>query len=76
MRDSNRAGQIVTVGYELMDVTRRALLDGSLTLIISHPLDTFARAAIAGMTRAAEAGPEQSSRSVVLNFDIFTRENI
>lgn len=36
------------VGYDLMDVTRAALLDGSMTLVISHPLERLAREAIDG----------------------------
>jgi hypothetical protein len=33
-----KAGQIVTLGYDLTKVTCAALLDGTMTLIISHPL--------------------------------------
>ena len=43
LRASGRASKIVTVGYELMDVTRAGLLDGTLTLVISHPLSTSRR---------------------------------
>jgi LacI family transcriptional regulator, galactose operon repressor len=35
LRGSGRAGEIVVVGYELMDVTRAALLDRTLTFVIS-----------------------------------------
>jgi hypothetical protein len=32
------AGQIMTLGYDLTKVTRAARLDGTMILIISHPL--------------------------------------
>jgi LacI family transcriptional regulator len=64
----------VVVGYDLMDVTRAALLDGTMTLVISHPLNRLAREAIDGMIRAcASPGTNQTS---IVPFDIFTRENI
>ena len=39
LRASDRAGKIVVVGYQLMDNTRAALLDGTLTMVISHHID-------------------------------------
>lgn len=74
LRGSGRAGSIVGVGYDLTDVTRAALLDGTMTLIISHPLARLAREAIDGMIRAcANPGTNQTS---IVPFEIFTRENI
>lgn len=76
LRNSDRAGRIVLVGYELMEVTRAALLDGIMTLAISNPLDRLARDAVAGMIGAASArGPARNWTSVV-PFDLYTRENI
>lgn len=74
LRASGRAGSMVVVGYDLMDVTRAALLDGAMTLVISHPLDRLAREAIDGMIRAcATLGSNQTS---IVPFEIFTRENL
>lgn len=74
LRASGKAGQIVVVGYDLTEVTRAALLDGTMTLVISHPLDRLARDAIEGMIRACEnPGSNQTS---IAPFEIFTRENI
>lgn len=74
LRNSDLAGKIVTVGYDLMDVTRTALLDGSLTLVISHPLELIARRTIAGMLNAAQGGP--GNWSAIVPFDVYTRENV
>lgn len=75
LRDSGRAGGIVTVGYDLTEPTKAGLLDDTLTLVISHPFEALAREAIAAMTRAKESGPS-GGPSVLLPFDIWTRENI
>ena len=74
LRASGRAGSMVVVGYDLMDVTRAALLDGAMTLVISHPLDRLAREAIDGMVRAC-ANPGSNQTSIV-PFEIYTRENL
>lgn len=74
LRASGRAGSMVVVGYDLMDVTRAALLDGSLSLVISHPLDRLAREAIAGMIRACTQ--PGNAVTAIVPFDIYTRENI
>lgn len=74
LRRAERAGSIVVVGYDLMEVTRAALLDGTMTLVISHPLALLAREAITGMIQAC-ASPGSNQTSVV-PFEIYTRENI
>lgn len=74
LRASGRAGQMVVVGYDLTEVTRAALLDGTMTLVISHPLARLARDAIDGMIRACSSpGSNQTS---IAPFEIYTRENI
>lgn len=74
LRSTGRAGQIVVVGYDLTDVTRAALLDGSMTLVISHPLANLARDAISGLVRACTS--QDRNQTSIVPFEIFTRENI
>ena len=74
LRGSGQAGSIVVVGHDLMEVTRAALLDGTLNLVISHPLDRLAAKAIEGMIRAC-ALPGSTQTSIV-PFEIYTRENL
>jgi LacI family transcriptional regulator len=74
LRSDGRAGQIVVVGYDLTEVTRAALLDGSMTLVLSHPLASLARDAISGMVLACTA--QGGNLTSIVPFDIFTRENI
>lgn len=70
------AGKITSVGYELMDNTRASLLDGTLTMVISHPLQRLAEATVSGMVNAIKAGSGAGKQTIVLPFDIYTRENI
>jgi LacI family transcriptional regulator len=76
LRTCGVAGKITAVGYEMMDITRAGLLDGTLTMVIAHPLQRMAEAAIAGMIKAATAEPGAGKQTVILPFDIYTRENI
>ena len=76
MRNCPRRDDFVAVGYELFDATRAALIDGTLTLVISHPMDAFAREAISTMIKAKEAGPDAGAQNVSLRFEIYTSENV
>jgi LacI family transcriptional regulator len=76
LRESGRAKEIVTVAYDLTDVTRAALLDGTINLLISHPLQALAHEAIAAMIRAFDGGPDFPPQSISLPFEIYTSENL
>jgi LacI family transcriptional regulator len=76
LRASGRPGQITVVGYELMDNTRAALLDNTLTLVIAHPLRRLADEAIGGMIRVVNARGEMVNYTSIVPFEIYTRENI
>jgi LacI family transcriptional regulator len=76
LRESGRAKQIVTVGYDLTEATRAALLDGTINFLISHPLHALAEQAIAAMIRAIEGGPDFPPQSIALPFEIYTPENL
>ncbi len=76
LRDRPANEDFVSVGYELFDATRNALIDGTLTMAISHPLDTFAKETISALIRAKNAGPAAGAQNVALGFEIYTSENV
>jgi LacI family transcriptional regulator len=76
LHDSGRAKEIVTVGYDLTEVTRAALLDGTINFLISHPLQTLAHEAITAMIRAFDGGSDFPPQSISLPFEIYTPENL
>ncbi len=76
LRASGRASDIVAVGYDLMDVTRTALLDGTLNFLISHPMTRLGEAAISAMVQAFDGGADFPPSTISLPFDIYTPENL
>ncbi|MFY0632200.1 MAG: LacI family DNA-binding transcriptional regulator [Vannielia sp.] len=76
LRDVPKRQGFVAVGYELFEATRDALIDGTLKMVISHPLDRIARAALDAMIEAKQGGPNAGARQLALAFEIYTSENI
>ena len=76
LRESGRGKNIVSVGYELTDYTRAALIDGTLNFLITHPMQTLAHEAIAAMIRAFDGGPDFPPQTISLPFEIYTSENL
>lgn len=68
--------KLVVVGYDLMDSTRAGLLDGTLSVVISHRIQQMAAEVVAGMTAAARAPRDGQTYTRIVPFDIHTRENI
>lgn len=66
----------VAVGYELFDETRAALIDGTLSMIISHPMDRFAKETIATLLKAKSGGRDVGVHRVTFGFDIYTPESV
>jgi LacI family transcriptional regulator len=76
LRETGRGRSLISVGYELMDNTRAALLDETLTLVISIPLQKLADAAVIGMSRSIDSQNTSGVQTILLPFEIYTRENI
>lgn len=76
LRDVRKREDFVAVGYELFEATRDALIDGTLKIVISHPLDRFAREAVETLIRAKKDGPDAGAQRVALGFEIYTSENV
>ena len=76
LRNTPKRQDFVTVGYDLFDETRAALIDGTLTMVISHPMETFARETISTLVRAKKAGIDAGAQRVALGFEMYTSENV
>lgn len=78
--DAGAAERLVTIGRELTEDTRAALIDGTLRLVLSHPLAAMAGAATAMMLAAtgvaATGAAPPSFSQVLLPFDLWTAENV
>lgn len=75
LRENPRPEGMVTVGYEFMDETRAALIDGILSVVISHPIERFSRETVDAMA-AAVAEPPAVLPNVTIPFEIYTAENL
>ena len=76
LRATPKRKDFVAVGYELFDETRTALIDGTLSMVISHPMETFARETISTLVKAKKAGADAGAQRVALGFEIYTSENV
>ncbi len=76
LRESGHGKGIMAVGLDLTETTRAALLDGTLKLVIAHPLQAMAHESIAAMIRAVDNGPDFPPQSISLPFDMYTSENL
>lgn len=76
LRDAPKRDDFVSVGYELFDETRAALIDGTLSMVISHPMETFAKETIETLIKVKKAGTDTGALRVALRFDIYTPENV
>lgn len=75
LRETGRADSLVAIGYEMMDATRAAMLDGTLDLVLSHPLPQLAASTVAAMVDG-KLDPSRAPPRIVLPFDIYTPENL
>ncbi len=76
LRDNRRPDGLIVVGYELIDATRAALIDHTMSLIISHPLDRLAEQTIASLIQSNATGVQTATISSQLGFDLYTPENV
>jgi len=76
LRAGGWGGKFTVIAHELMDNTRAALLDGTVSLVLSHPLERMCEELLRAMIRAADDKSESRTHTLILPFDIYTRENI
>lgn len=76
LRAMPKRADFIVVGYELFDATRAALIDGTMHLIISHPMERFARETIATLVKTKMTGREGGAQRVTIPFDVYTPESI
>jgi LacI family transcriptional regulator len=76
LRDEKAGNRIIAVCNELMPVTRSALIDGTLDLVLATPLVALASHAVAAMAQAATSGRHDGGTLTRLPAEIFVSENI
>lgn len=76
LRAMPKRSDFVVVGYELFDATKAALIDGTISLLISHPMERFARETIATLIRTKAGGRDGGAHRVTFAFDVYTPESV
>ena len=76
LRDENAGSRIIAVCNELIPVTRSALIDGTIDLVLATPAALVASRAVEAMAHAAASERTESSLPILLPAEIFLSENI
>jgi LacI family transcriptional regulator len=75
-REAGAAQKVAIVGHELYPRTREALMDGTLTAIMSTPSPTLAETAVRAMLKSLTPGAGANDRQMIVPFDLFLPTNI
>lgn len=75
LEEAGRAGQVVFIGHELTEHTRRFLLSGVMDAVIDQNPRREAREAVIALSRAARGLPVQKS-DLTVGMQVIFRENI
>lgn len=68
--------RLVTVCHDLSDITRQALLDGTITTVLSHPLPAMAARLCDAMQQALAARWNARRVQALLPFEFYTAANV
>lgn len=75
LREAGRSHGIAAVCGELTQVTRDALIDGVIDLVISNPLPLLSEKTVDAMVRAIGGGSD-ASNGILLPFELYLSENV
>jgi LacI family transcriptional regulator len=76
LRDEKAGDRIIAVCNELIPVTRSALIDGTVDMVLATPVTALAAHAVAAMAQAAVSGRHERASPIQLQAEIFVSENI
>lgn len=76
VKASNLPDDFIAVGYELTEITKNALLENKLTMVISHPLREVAQQTIKSLINAKKTDGSAHDQTFMLPFQIHTSENV
>jgi LacI family transcriptional regulator len=76
LQDSHVPRRLVTVCMDLTQITRQALIEGRIDLVISHPLDWMANRLVEAMIEAARGESTHRSIQSLLPFISYTEANV
>ena len=76
LREENAGSRIIAVCNELMPITRSALIDGTIDMVMATPAAILASHAVEAMARASSSERHETKNIVQLQAEIYVSENI
>jgi LacI family transcriptional regulator len=76
LREEKAGNRIIAVCNELMSITRNALIDGTIDMVLATPITVLASRTVAAMVRVFESDQPDSTDIVQLQAEIYVSENI
>ena len=76
LRDEKAGDQINAICNELIPITRSALIDGTIDMVLATPVATLSSHAVAAMAQSVVSGRYEGGILVQLPAEIFVSENI
>jgi LacI family transcriptional regulator len=76
LREENAGCRIVAVCNELMPITRSALIDGTIDMVMATPAALLASHAVDAMARASNSERPENKNIIQLQAEIYVSENI
>ncbi len=76
LEEAGMQDRITTIGLDLTEITKKALIDGTLDLVLSHPRERIAEAAVETMAAALANGRSEPPSEILVPFEIYTPENV
>ncbi len=76
LRDEKAGDRIIAICNELIPITRSALIDGTIDMVLATPVATLSSHAVAAMAQSVVSGRYEGGILVQLPAEIFVSENI
>ncbi|MBY8977900.1 LacI family DNA-binding transcriptional regulator [Rhodobacteraceae bacterium NNCM2] len=76
IRETGSSDRLITLCYHLTEETREALSDGTLNVVLAHPVKHVAKETILALVNAIGTDPEFTLPTVCLPIEIYSPENI
>lgn len=76
LKETEHSENLVVVGHELIETTRKGLMEETLSLVIAHPIEQLAREGISALLDSLETPENGSLPMRNIPFELYISENI
>lgn len=76
LKEGDPPAGLITICLDLTEITRQALIDGRVDMVISNPQEWLASRLVEGMTEAVSGKGAKGSVQIILPFTTYTAANV